>query len=238
MSRTMYDACDPTHIPADAAMVAYYIEGQCAWPPQQLARFPNAVKVPIATVAQPPRGTVLDVEAGDSSPDLAPGWCAARRAAGVDPSVYCNVSTWPTVRAAFAAHQVAEPHYWIAAWDHIAVLPSGAVAKQYVNEQPPGCDTSVVADYWPGVDPSPVTPTQGEPEAMYLFVAPMPAGVWCLHAGHYFHITDPESEAAFATVAGHAPQPITDAQHLVLQQTYPNDATVAGGGPIATGGAL
>lgn len=234
----MYDSVTPSRIPADAALVAGYIEGPYAWPAAWWSAFPHARKVQIATVARTPQGVVLDVEAGDSTPDLAPGWVAARRAAGVDPTVYCSMSAWPAVRAAFKLHAVAEPHYWIADYDRIAVIPAGAVAKQYINEQPIGCDTSIVADYWPGVDPAPFTPSPGDSPLLYLFIVPMPVGVWCLHAGHYFHVTSSEDEAAFAAIATHPPQAITEAQHLVLLAAYPNEATVAGGGPIATGGAL
>lgn len=238
MSRTMYDSVTPERIPADAQLVAGYIQGPYAWSAADWARFPHAVHVQIATVAYPPAGMVLDVEAGDAAPDLAPVWVNARRAAGVDPSVYMSMSAWPTVRAAFTTRGMREPHYWVADYDDIAVVPVGAVAKQYVNERPAGCDTSIVLDYWPGVDSAPTINTQGD-DMLYLFVVAAPVNaVWCLHAGHYFHVTEPTSETAFAAIASHPPVDITPAQHAVLQQTYPNDATVAGGGPIAQGGAL
>jgi hypothetical protein len=234
----MYDACEPRNIPKDATMVAGYIYGNCAWPASVWASWAHVTCVRIATVAFLDDGQVLDVESGDASPTLAPGWCVRARARGQDPTVYCNESTWPTVRAAFAAQHVAEPHWWIAHYGVAPVIPAGAIALQYRNSVAPGFDVSVVADYWPGVDPAPKPITQGERETMYLFIVPMPVGVWCLYFGHYFHITEPASETAFAAVAVHAPQPITAAQHAVLLATYPNNATVAGGGPIASGGAL
>lgn len=166
----MYDSVSPERIPVDAAMVAGYIQGPYAWSAADWARFPHARHVQIATVARPPAGVMLDVERGDAAPDLAPNWCVLRREAGVDPSVYMNMSTWPVVRAAFHAHAVAEPHYWVADYDGIAVLPAGAIAKQYATEQPPGCDTSIVADFWPGVDPAPTPPpdTQGHAD-MWMY---------------------------------------------------------------------
>jgi hypothetical protein len=155
----MYDSVDPSRIPVDAQLVAGYIAGPYAWHPLGWLRFPTARKVRIAPIASLNDGDVLDVERTDASPDAAPGWVARRRAAGADPSVYCSVDTWPVVRAAFKAHDVAEPHYWLAHYGVAPVIPDGAVALQYANEQPPGCDTTIVADYWPGVDPAPQPPT-------------------------------------------------------------------------------
>jgi hypothetical protein len=115
--------------------------------------------VGIATQAAYNVGQVLDVERYDATPDQAPGWVQRRRAAAVDPSVYCNASTWPSVRQAFADAQVAEPHYWIAKYDGNASIPTDAVAKQHTNTA--GWDESSVADYWPGVDGAGPPPTGG-----------------------------------------------------------------------------
>lgn len=157
MTRTMYDAVTWQNIPESAEMVAGYGNGGYTWSPEAWARFPHAVKVRITITASAHstpgnRLHVLDVENGDATPAEAPGWCEEERRLGEDPSVYCNASTWPAVRAAFAAARVAGPHWWIADYDGIAQIPAGAVAKQY---QTNGVDVSVVADYWPGVDPAP-----------------------------------------------------------------------------------
>ncbi|GLY65481.1 hypothetical protein [Amycolatopsis taiwanensis] len=54
-----------------------------------------------------------------------------------------------------------QPHCWVARYDGVANLPVGCVAKQYIN--PPGSgghfDLSAVADFWPGIDPAPISPT-------------------------------------------------------------------------------
>lgn len=148
--RTMYDSTNWAAIPADAAMVAGYVDGRYKWPDDGWERFPSAVKVRIAVFAATDDGHVLDVERGNAAPEEAPGWVKMRRAAGVDPSVYCNLSTWPAVRRAFAAAGVSEPHYWVAEWGRHMVIPDGAVALQY---RAAGLyDLSVVADHWPGVD--------------------------------------------------------------------------------------
>jgi hypothetical protein len=149
--RKMYDAVTPANIPPDAQLVAGYLTGPYAWKASDWARFPNVPHVQIATQSTYNVGNCLDVETGDATPTGAVQWVKNRRAAGVDPTCYCNSSTWPSVRAAFQAAKVPEPHYWIAKYDQNPAIPAGAVAKQHTNTA--GWDLSSVADYWPGVDP-------------------------------------------------------------------------------------
>jgi len=156
MTRTMHDAVTPSNIdPRAVQLVAGYLNGRYAWSAADWARFPDAVHVGISVRAYWTVGHVLDVETGDATPAEAPAWVQARRVAGADPTVYCNSSTWPAVRAAFAAAHVAEPHYWIARYDGDPTIPDGAVAKQYRGNVAPGIDVSAVRDFWPGVDPAP-----------------------------------------------------------------------------------
>jgi hypothetical protein len=172
--RTMYDTVTPANIPANAGMVAGYLNGKYAWMPSDWARFPNAVRVGISVRAYYQVGHVLDVETGDATPAESVGWVLARRAAGADPSVYCDRSTWPRVRSAFAARNVAEPHYWIATATGRPEVPTGAVAAQYAQNVA-GVDMSVVADYWPGVDPLPADPVgASEVEIMERFTVTPP----------------------------------------------------------------
>jgi len=161
--RTMYDAVTAANILAanpKPTIVAGYVDKIVLepWSGADWALFPDAVKVQIVKKASSNFGHVLDVERGDAEPAEAPGWVTMRRKAGADPTVYCNASTWPTVRAVFTAAGVAEPHYWIARYDGDPTIPAGAVAKQYRGDVAPGYDVSSVADYWPGVDPAPGTP--------------------------------------------------------------------------------
>ncbi|WP_051943069.1 glycoside hydrolase family 25 domain-containing protein [Streptacidiphilus rugosus] len=162
MTRIMYDAVTAANVPAGATLVAGYGDGYYANVAAFRSRFPHATIVEIAVSSSHDIGVVLDVETGDATPEEAPGWVRARRAAGVDPTVYCNSSTWPEVRAAFRAQGVAEPHWWIAQYDGDPTIFPGAVAKQYADPGP--YDLSSVADYWPGVDPQeddmPYTPQQ------------------------------------------------------------------------------
>jgi hypothetical protein len=157
----MYDSTTPAAIPPDAAMVAGYLApSPWAWSAVDWARFPRAVHVRIAVRAGTPDGHVLDVEQGDALPEQAVRWVQRRRAAGADPTVYCNFSTWPLVISAFTAARVAQPHYWIARYDESVSVPTmggiTAIAHQWVSE--PGgnhYDISTVANHWPGVDSTP-----------------------------------------------------------------------------------
>lgn len=177
MTRTMYDSTNPAAIPVTAGMVAGYVDGAFVWPAAGWARFPRAVKVRIAVFASTNDGVVLDVERGDAAPAQAPGWVQRRRAAGMDPSVYCSISLWPAVRAAFHAAGVAEPHYWVAGYPAGgAVIPGGAIAHQYADPLTSGgqWDLSVVADYWPGIDPAGgnvSTPNSPDDDAVLAYVA-------------------------------------------------------------------
>ena len=159
MPRLMYDSTDPNAIPANAAMVAYYIDGAnqsvvLAWRSALAAgRFASAIKVKIAVLASTNDGDVLDVENGDAFPWEAPGWVIMRRAAGKDPVVYVNLSNWNATRNEFQQRGIPEPHWWLADYDNVAVIPAGTIAKQYANViyTHANYDISLVADTWPGV---------------------------------------------------------------------------------------
>lgn len=165
MTRTMYDSDVAADIPADAAMVAGYVD---IWSAQDWARFPNAIKVRIARNAGED-GDVLDVESGDATPDQAPAWVTRQRERGAVPCVYMSESAWPAVRAAFVAARptVPDPLYWVAAYQlpNDRSIPAGAVAHQYASPAYGSgghWDLSSVVDYWPGVDPAPDPPLHKE----------------------------------------------------------------------------
>ncbi len=149
----MYDGVDAGRLPVTAQLVGGYVDGNYRWSDADWARFPHSVKVRIAVFSSTNDGHVLDVEPGNATPAQSVDWVLLRRRAGADPTVYMNSSTWATVRSAFRSRGVAEPHFWVAQYDNSAVIPSGAIGKQYYNNDSLGYDLSVVADYWPGVDP-------------------------------------------------------------------------------------
>ncbi len=151
----MYDSTNIADDPAGADMVAYYIDGAYAVSPASVrAKFPKAVLVAISAIGTD-AGIVGDVEPGCLTPAMAIEWVKLRREANADPSIYVNETYgWTPLQAAFKAANVPEPHWWVADYDGIAVIPAGAVAKQYENPTLTHghFDLSVAADYWPGVD--------------------------------------------------------------------------------------
>lgn len=216
--RTMYDGVnsDAPGIPVSAQLVAGYDDGLYRWSAADWARFPNSIHVHIAVFASTDSGVVLDVETGDATPAQSVDWVLMRRRAGVDPTVYCNTSTWPSVRAAFAARGVAEPHYWVAQYDNAATIPAGAIAKQYADDillsKP--YDLSAVADHWPGVDPAPTPAIPKEPE-MILVTGMNATDVYGLSGGLYWHIVDGESVQGYRN-AGVPEATITASEHQAI----------------------
>lgn len=107
-----------------------------------------------------------------------------RRAAGQDPTVYMAQSDWWTVIQAFRNAGVAEPHYWVAAWNGDRAIFDGAVAHQYADSAMAGghYDLSSVVDFWPGVDSygPPASAAGGGPiaQAPYQAATDQLAGAW------------------------------------------------------------
>lgn len=155
MTRLMYDSTNVADIPVTAKIVGFYIDGIYATSPAAVrARFPVAELVPISAIGTN-NGVVGDVEPGCMTAAQGVTWVRMRRAAGFDPTIYCNETYGrPLVVAAFAAARVALPHLWEANYDNVPVLHSGEIARQYANPTitEHHYDLSVVADDWPGVD--------------------------------------------------------------------------------------
>lgn len=152
----MIDALFPNGIPTGTScdIIAAYIDhsDNANSFTQAVARFPNAIHLRISVhgnVAE-----ILDCETSTAiRPADCPPWVVRCRAAGIDPTVYCNqMSGWPAVRAAFKAAGVAEPHYWVANYDGNPTVPAGAVAKQWTDLDQFGnntYDTSSTVAGWP-----------------------------------------------------------------------------------------
>lgn len=166
--RRMPDACTPSNIPDGFDLVAYYVDGVCAAPPVK-----GTVHVGISALATD-AGVVGDCEPENPPPATWVSWVVRRRAAGVDPTIYCADDSLSAffdgfkhrdVRAAFHAAGVPEPHYWLILLGATAV-PAGAVAAQVAQGlDGDRYDLSLVADYWPGVDPAPAhNPPPAPPE--------------------------------------------------------------------------
>ena len=148
----MYDGITPASLPSGGDLYAGYVDGNWPW----AAKLTTFHGKPLVRIAVSP--STNDGVVGDGPPDNATwpewiGWVQRRRAAGVDPTMYCSLSVWPAGQAAFAAAKVAAPHWWVAHYSADHAIPAGAVAIQHTETA--GYDVSSVADYWPGVDPAP-----------------------------------------------------------------------------------
>ena len=169
MTRTMYDAVTVGNIPQSATMVAGYVDGNYKTVPALRRRFPKAKIVTITVLGGDLTANVVDIETGDCTPASGVAWAKRRLAAGYHPTLYMNASTWPAVKAEVHRQGLdGKVSYWVAQYDNHPVIPAGAVAKQYIDHGPHGenVDISVVADYWPGVDPKP-TPKPAAPTYVY-----------------------------------------------------------------------
>lgn len=153
MPRTMYDAVTPANIPADATLVAAYVDGRYATSYADLvARFPHAQHVSICAF-DTGVADVLDCEPGNASPNQAVDWVLTMRELGRTPTVYCNELDptwgWPALRSAFDAAHVPQPLYWTANYSRPPAIMPGTIGHQYAGSVPPGYDVSIMADNWP-----------------------------------------------------------------------------------------
>jgi hypothetical protein len=204
MTRTFYDAIDALNLPDGGDGYLGYDDGN--WPDVAAIqeRFPGKVVGSITTDPKDNKGSI-----GDGPPDNGSwlewiAWVQMRRDAG---QAWVTINTgqamWSTGASAFRAAGVSEPLWWIADYDGIAALASGQVAKQYASNAK--FDTSVVADYWPGVDPVPVpvpVPIKEEddvsatPDCYDVPVSATSAEreIWALYSnGYYVHVPDPQT---------------------------------------------
>src|SRR5271168_2035173 len=135
----MYDSTTAADIPANARIVAGYINGLYKWSPEDWTRFPAATQqVTISVTADETGALVLDIETGDATPAQAPGWVNKMRQLGFDPVVYCSLSNVNTVSAAFVAANTRQPKYWVADWTGTPHLVENSVATQYADPSTSG----------------------------------------------------------------------------------------------------
>jgi hypothetical protein len=154
----MYDSTTASDLPAGAPMLLAYVDGIDTHNNYNEVRalHPNALIVKCTVTGGTLDAQVGDIESGDMTPQSGAGWAHRKVAAGQHPTLYMNESTWPAVKA--AVHAVGldgKVSYLVAHYDDRPVIPAGAIGKQYIDHGPHGehYDVSIVADYWPGVDP-------------------------------------------------------------------------------------
>ncbi|HEV2452154.1 MAG TPA: hypothetical protein VGS62_09520, partial [Streptosporangiaceae bacterium] len=127
---TMYDSVTWEAIPANAEVVAGYVDGDFAWPPAAWERWPGADKV-LITVSGSLTGNVADVEAGDMTPAQAAEWIRAKHSAGMrGVTIYCSRSDLGAVRTACKGQAY---YIWVADWTNSPHEIAGTVATQYQN---------------------------------------------------------------------------------------------------------
>lgn len=154
----------------NAPKVAGYVNGTYAWSQADWNLFPHADHVTISTTASANAGDVLDVEAGDATPNQSAGWIAMRKAAGLyRPTIYCSRSVIPAVRAGTGRYILGQDYdIWVADYTgspHEVTAPGSpavnCAATQYASTA--NYDVSLVYDTaWPHRKP-PVAPGPGVP---------------------------------------------------------------------------
>lgn len=141
MTRRMYDAVEWQKIPANAQMVAGYVDGAFAWPPRAWARFPNArhVRISVIPPGDPVHAGVLDVESGAASVSDAAPFIRARHKAGHRAVIYVQRSLVDDVRHAckglafglWVADWTGEPHRLADMRNVVAIQWDGGVNKPF-----------------------------------------------------------------------------------------------------------
>lgn len=171
--RTMADSDVAADLPAGCDLYAAYCDGQAVFGQPQsyreaVARFPG---VPVLSIS-------VDGNPADIG-DVEKGALTIQQAIAIGyKTVYCSLANWAANINAYSAAGAPPPNWWVAAYPGSgAIIAAGAVAHQYVDAGP--YDLSVVADYWPGVDPSPVPPPEEIPVEPFVAIpsagaAPLP----------------------------------------------------------------
>lgn len=163
MTRSMADSVTATDIPPGRFdLVAGYVDGLYRWTDADWL-FHHASRLVRITVGS---GTldadVADVETGDFNPDQGMAWIRAKLARGEHGTLYFSSSRNAEVDGARVRAGLSNNDYsvWSAQWDGQPVGLPYTIAHQYANPALSGghYDLSVVADYWPGVDPPPPAP--------------------------------------------------------------------------------
>jgi len=154
--RTMYDAVNIANLPADATLLAGYVDGRDTTGHFARVRtaHPQTRVLRITVTGGTLDAEIGDIEVGDMTPHSGAAWAARKIAAGQHPTLYCNASTWPSVKAEVQKAGIAgRISYWIADYDGDPTIPAGAVAKQFTDRAlGRSLDQSIVAAHWPGVD--------------------------------------------------------------------------------------
>ena len=153
--RTMFDSVNPTNIPVPATMIGAYVDGAVSkWPSGAIAAARKHATVVTITTTGDNVANVADYEKGNLNLAKLIEWVKRMRSYGGEPAVYCSRATMPRVTWAFSNVNLAFPLWWIADWTGVKHMFPGSIATQWSNGLK--YDTSLVANYWPGVDQPPL----------------------------------------------------------------------------------
>lgn len=140
----MYDSVSLDDLPAGGDAYAAYVRTWTSSPAAVARRFPGKPVLAIATSASLD-GDCLDIEAGDATPNQAPGWVLRQLLHGAArPCVYSSLSTMPAILREFSAAGIlrAQVRVWAAHW----------TGKEHICA-PGTCGSSVAADGTQWADP-------------------------------------------------------------------------------------
>lgn len=164
MTRKAYDSVTVSALPAGGDLYLGYVDGRYANVDEIKARFPHRHIVRITVTGRTFDADMADVENGDLSPASGAAWAKGKLQRGQFPVLYFPESSRAAVVAALKAAGVdpAKVGKFAAQYDGVARLNArGDIGKQYRSPDGTGAgkvtdgnyDVSVVADFWPGIDP-------------------------------------------------------------------------------------
>lgn len=162
MTFTMYDSVDPGAMPKDGDYYAAYVDHDRVNGFSQLPHYyPGKQYVSISNNGND--ADVLDVESGSATVQTMVKWIPEQFARGKLPTVYCDESTWPGLRA---ATKVQPSYWWIAKYNDSATMIPGAIAHQFEanqgHAQGLNYDTSIVGPGWVRIKPKPTPPPEDD----------------------------------------------------------------------------
>lgn len=168
----MYDSVSPGEMPKDGDVYAAYVDHNGVNGYAELSKYYPGKIFKSITNWGAAGADIIDVEHGGNSGSASfstmAKWVASEYAAGRNPTVYCDGSTWPQCKSALNGAR--EPQWWIASYGNGPTIPTGAIGVQYLGDQHTNglnFDVSNVLDGW--AKPSTPKPPEEEMELTDVF---------------------------------------------------------------------
>lgn len=155
----MYDSTNVDAIPLSATLVLVYLDGKYVTDLAAAIRFPHAQRIPTTTTTLGDLAAqIYDCEKGDGDPQQAAAWAKRKLSLSQRPTIYCNLSTWPSVKTALTTLGIGlqQVDFGIADWTGHSHLIPGSAFTQYANPPSSGgdYDLSITNGVWPN-EPEP-----------------------------------------------------------------------------------